>query len=133
MLLQVREVWPRIAPGRLQTRTWPAAVSGGELVVHVHDNQWLHELNYLRKELEDNLRAACPRLGIERIRLRLGSVERPVPASEAPPRPATPRARMTEEPDRGTLEALETVRDPELKQLMARTRVMLGRPPERTS
>lgn len=129
-LLHVRDVWPRVAGPALEARTWPAAVHGETLVVHVHDSQWLHELTYMRQDLLRKLQALAPSTRLTGLRLRLGEVplvsQRTTPDPTPPPPPLAP-ARLSPEPDLATRAALDAVADPELKQILAGARVMLGR------
>ena len=131
-LMQVRELWPRIAgPGgaALEAHSWPASVSGDLLTLNVHDSQWLHELTYLRQDLLRRLQALAPAAELGALRLRLGEV---LPVAERPqPEPIRwtplPPPRLSPEPDEETRRALDAVHDPELKQILAGARIMLGR------
>ncbi len=128
-LMQVRLVWPRIAGAGLEAHTWPAAIAGDTLVVHVHDSQWLHELTYMRQDLLRKLATLAPLSRLRTLKLRLGDVP-PVAGRVLPetPRPAPlPPPRLSAEPDAATREALDAVTDPELKQIIAGARIMLGR------
>lgn len=128
-LMQVREVWPRVAGPNLEAHTWPAAVAGEALVVHVHDSQWLHELQYMRQDLLRRLHALAPAAELQALRMRLGEVP-PVAerrAQEASHPAPLPPPRLSPEPDEATRRALDAVADPELKQILAGARVMLGR------
>jgi len=128
-LMQVREVWPRVADPYFEAHAWPAAVAGDTLIVHVHDSQWLHELSYMRQDLLRRLQTLAPAAEFAGLRLRLGEVV-PVAQRRVPedPRPAPlPPARLPPEPDEATRRALDAVHDPELKQIIAGARIMLGR------
>jgi predicted nucleic acid-binding Zn ribbon protein len=131
-LMQVRELWPRIAGAgatALEAHSWPVGVSGELLTVHVHDSQWLHELTYLRQDLLRRLGELAPDTRLRSLRLRLGEV--PPLATRRPPEtplpPPLPPPSFPPEPDAATREALDAVVDPELKQLIAGARIMLGR------
>ncbi|MBK7826677.1 MAG: DUF721 domain-containing protein [Nannocystis sp.] len=131
-LMQVRELWPRIAgPGgaALEAHSWPASVSGDLLTLNVHDSQWLHELTYLRQDLLRRLGELAPGIRLRSLRVRLGEV--PPLAIRRPPEtqlpPPLPAPRFSPEPDEETRRALDAVADPELKQLIAGARIMLGR------
>ena len=128
-LMQVRDAWPRVAGAHLEAHAWPAAIAGGTLIVHVHDSQWLHELTYLRQDLLRRLQALAPAAELGALRLRLGEV---LPVAERPqPEPIRwtplPPPRLSPEPDEETRRALDAVHDPELKQILAGARIMLGR------
>ena len=131
-LMQVRDLWPRIAGPAgpaLEAHSWPGSVSGDLLIVHVHDSQWLHELTYLRQDLLRRLQALAPAAELGALRLRLGEV---LPVAERPqPEPIRwtplPPPRLSPEPDEETRRALDAVHDPELKQILAGARIMLGR------
>jgi predicted nucleic acid-binding Zn ribbon protein len=129
-LLHVRDVWSAVAGAGYEAHTWPAAIVGATLIVHVHDHQWLHELTYMRQALLDRLQALAPAAGLMGLRLRLGEVP-PVPQRRPPesslPAPALAPPRFSPEPDAATRAALDAVGDPELQQILAGARVMLGR------
>ena len=119
----------RVAGAHLEAHAWPAAIAGGTLIVHVHDSQWLHELTYLRQDLLRRLQALAPAAELGALRLRLGEV---LPVAERPqPEPIRwtplPPPRLSPEPDEETRRALDAVHDPELKQILAGARIMLGR------
>lgn len=129
-LSRVREVWEEAATAKVAERAWPSAVSGDELLIDVHDNQWLHELTYLRQDLLARIRARCPVAEIGRIRLRLGPVPRR-PARAAEPEEPPRAGILPPEPSADTRQALDSVSDPDLRNLIAGARVALGRPPSR--
>lgn len=124
-LTRVRAVWPEVTEGRLHAMAWPAALRNGVLWVHVLDNQWLHELTYLRHDLLARIRGRCPAARIEDLRLRVGEVhvpEDPPPPPETPPPPS-----LADEPSRETWEALSAIEDPSLRQTIANTRMALSK------
>jgi hypothetical protein len=129
-LSHVREAWEEMATATVAARAWPAAVSGDELVIDVHDNQWLHELTYLRQSLLDRIRSHCPTAQIGRIRLRIGPVPQRSPRPPEPTEPP-PHSILSPEPSADTRSALDSVTDPDLRNLLAGARVALGRPPSR--
>lgn len=122
----IRAAWERLGLPWLRGRAFPIAVVKDELIVAVEDSQYHHELMYSRHELLHKLSALAPEARLARLRFRLG----PVPAWVRPPeeRPrARPRASLPAEPGPATCAALQTVVDPELRQVIAGARVMLGR------
>lgn len=122
-LARLQNAWPRLAPRHLQEVAWPAALVDGRLYVHVDDNQWLHELSYMRHDLLAKLRRACPTAGIKELRMRVGEVELvppPEPVCELKV-PGLPR-----EPERATIEAMEAIEDATLRDAVAAARLALG-------
>jgi hypothetical protein len=130
-LSRLRNLWIQLLPASFADHVWPMLVSGGRLLVHVHDSQWLHEMTYWRQEVLSRLRAAWPEMGIELIEAYVGPLppildRRPPPPAEPPPM-RRPSALDSEVPPE-TLEALNAIRDPQLREALARARLMLGRP-----
>ncbi len=125
-LERLRDQWPKLVSPRVARRTWPARLFRGQLWVNVHDNQWLHELGYLRQEILDRLHRERDFEKVNSIELRLGSIP---PAREAPPlRPEIPPPPpLPSEPEAATVDALEGVRDPQLRAAMAAAREALAR------
>jgi hypothetical protein len=124
-LTHVRAVWPDVTEGRLRAVAWPAALRDRILWVHVRDNQWLHELAYLRHELLQRVRRACPSAGVTELKLRVGEVHVPE-VLEPEPEPEPPPA-LADEPSRETWEALTAIEDPSLRQTIANTRMALSK------
>lgn len=122
-LARLQNAWPGLVPRHLQEVAWPAGLSGGRLYVHVDDNQWLHELTYLKQDLLAKLRHACPTAGLEELRLRVGAVEL-VPPPEPVREPRVPGLPL--EPERATIEAMEAIEDAELRNAVAAARLALG-------
>jgi hypothetical protein len=124
-LTRVRASWREITEGRLRAVAWPASLRSGILTVHVRDNQWLHELTYLRGHLLQRVQRTCPDAGVTDLRVRVGQVHVPrelPPEPEAPPPPA-----LDDEPSRETWEALSAIEDPDLRQAIANTRMALSK------
>jgi len=122
-LARLQNAWPDIVPRHLQTVAWPAWLSSGRLLVHVEDNQWLHELSYLRSDLLQKLRRACPTAGLDDLRLRVGAVEIVQPP-EPVPEPYYPGLPL--EPERPTIDAMDSIEDEQLRNAVAAARLALG-------
>lgn len=122
-LARLQNAWPRVVPPHLQSVAWPAWLGRGRLVVHVQDNQWLHELTYLRQDLLGALRRACPSAKLVELRLRVGPVEQ-VPPPEPVPDPQIPGLPI--EPERSTIDAMESIEDEALRNAVAAARLALG-------
>jgi hypothetical protein len=125
-LARIRTVWPHAATERVAARTWPARFRGGKLVVHVRDVQWLHELSYLQPAITERLREtqvdADEKL---RMEFRVGRLPPPEERAAVPmPPPRPPALPLNPPPD--TLEALNRIEDPELREAIAAARYVLG-------
>ncbi len=143
-LIKVQDAWPDIVPARVADRTMPRWIERDTLVIVVHDNQWLHELRYMRQAMLDRLQQRLPDLGIHAIELRLAR-RRPGAPGVAPPPGSRPdpsmqedpselpdepwRPPLPESPSEDVLEALNSVKDPALRDQLAATRLVLGRKP----
>jgi hypothetical protein len=124
-LVRVQIAWVDVLPTRLAKVASPAAIDGGTLVVHVVDNQWLHELQYLRADLLDRIREGAPEAGVDALRLRVGEVA-PLPArAEREVAVTTPVLPL--QPDTATLDAIASVRDDGLRGAIATARQALTR------
>ncbi len=122
-LARLQNVWPDVVPRHLQQVAWPARLAKGNLVIHVDDNQWLHELTYLRRDLLGRLRQAAPAAELTELRLRVGEVE-VVPPPEPVPEPHIPGLPI--EPERETIDAMEAIGDTTLRDAVAAARLALG-------
>ena len=130
-LTRIRTAWPRIATPRVARRTWPARFRGHRLVVYVHDNQWLHELSYLRQAMTERVReieGAGPPTDVDPelvLEFRIGRIP-PEVAVEPPPPPAPRGPPLPLNPPPETLEAMHRIADPELREAIAAARYILG-------
>jgi predicted nucleic acid-binding Zn ribbon protein len=130
-LTRARNLWLELLPPGFADHVWPMLVQGGRLIVHVHDSQWLHEMTYWRQDVLAKLRAAWPDGGIEIVEGFVGELpplrERRLPV---PPEPEvvdrTPV--LDAEVPTETVDALNAIRDPELRDVLAQARVTLGKP-----
>jgi len=132
-LIRLRQRWPELAGPMLAKRAYPADLHGGTLVVHVENDQWRHEFEYLKPALLVRLGEADR--GLHTIQVRRGSV---FDASAAPTldrfehgandrdaaRP--PWSGLSADPPAETFDTLMTVRDPQLRHRLAETRMLLA-------
>jgi hypothetical protein len=130
-LSRTRNLWIELFPTSFADHVWPMLVQGGRLIVHVHDSQWLHEMTYWRQDVMAKLREAWPDNGIELIDGYVGelpplSERRPPPPPEPIPVDRTPvlEADVPSE----TVDALNAIVDPKLREILAQARMMLGKP-----
>lgn len=122
-LTRIQMEWAAIAPAQLLAVTWPDRVRDHTLTIVVRNNQWLHEITYLRTGLTDRLLAQCPKLGVDKLRFRVGLVPERPPVRRPPPPP--PVMSLPDEPAPDTLHALREIGDAGLRQVMANARMAL--------
>lgn len=121
-LVRLEIAWADAMPEHVARVAAPVGFDGTTLVVHVLDNQWLHELQYLRSDLLDRVRLwdGGP---IAAIRFRVGDV---VPMTAAPERPVvlttTP---LPAQPASETLAAIAEVENDDLRGAIATARQAL--------
>lgn len=129
-LIRLREKWRDIAGPTLARRAYPAKIYGGTVVVHVSNDQWRHELEYLRPALMARLSQADR--GLHTLEVRRGDLEPPEPPPEPLLQYETAESRaaawtgLAGEPPRETFDALMSVQDPELRDSLAATRMLLA-------
>ncbi|KIG15987.1 hypothetical protein DB30_05041 [Enhygromyxa salina] len=130
-LSRLRNLWIELFPVGFADNVWPMLVQGGRLIVHVHDSQWLHEMTYWRQDVMAKLRVAWPDSEIELIDGYVGelpplSERRPPPPPEPVPVDRTPV--LEAEVPNETVDALNAIDDPQLREILAQARMMLGKP-----
>jgi hypothetical protein len=130
-LTRVRNLWLELLPPGFADHVWPMLVQGGRLIVHVHDSQWLHEMTYWRQDVLAKLRAAWPDGGIELVDGYVGELppvrERRLPVSPEL-EPVDRTSVLDAEVPHETIEALNAIRDPGLRDVLAQARMTLGKP-----
>jgi hypothetical protein len=94
------------------------------LTLVIADNQWLHELQYMRIELLERVCKCCPEAQVASMRMRVGPIPLPLFVGETPEPPPPPT--LPEQPDRDTIAALRAIDDPALRQAMANARLALS-------
>lgn len=122
-LVRLQLAWDDAMPARLRGIAAPASVDGEQLVVHVKDNQWLHELTYLRSDMLARVQSQCPEARVATMRLRVGVVPEPPPPVRLEPVPEAPTLAM--QPARETIDAIEAVGDDGLRHAIATARMAL--------
>jgi hypothetical protein len=130
-LVRLRNLWLELFPPSFTDHVWPMIVQDTRLIVHVHDSQWLHEMTYWRQNVLTKLHERWPDAGIEQLEGYVGELpplhERRTPQPTFPPTVERPSVLPADVP-RETIEALNAVTDPQLRETLARARMVLGRP-----
>ena len=121
--LRVQLAWPDAVPAHIVRVALPVAFDGATLVIHAIDNQWLHELTYLRSDLLARLRERLPGIEIGALKIRVGEVPGPPPL--APLEREASTAVLPLQPARETLDAIAEIEDPTLRSAVATARQAL--------
>ncbi len=124
-VLRVQLGWVDALPASLRDIAAPVAFDGDTLLLHVLDNQWLHELTYLRADILARLRRACPQTQIGGLRLRVGELPAPPPPARADPTVRLPA--LAAQPSSSTLDAIAAIEDAGLRHAIATARQALTR------
>jgi hypothetical protein len=121
--LRVQLAWPDAVPAHLVRVAMPVAFDGPTLIIHAIDNQWLHELTYLRADLLRRLRERVPGIEIGALKIRVGDVPPPPPVAPAERELSTVVLPM--QPGRETLDAIADIEDAGLRSAVATARQAL--------
>jgi predicted nucleic acid-binding Zn ribbon protein len=73
-LLQVWQLWDDVVGKAIAENARPAAFKGKLLLVHVSSSPWVHQLQFLKKEIIQKLNAALGQDLIEDIKFKIGPV-----------------------------------------------------------
>jgi hypothetical protein len=122
--------WAGVAGPRVAAHTRAEGLKGGVLTVRVDAAAWLHELTYLKADLQARLNADLGAAVVKEIRLLPGSVPRPPtspapapPEEEPPPLDPAAAARIRQEAAR--------IVDPALREAIVALRLKVARRPPR--
>jgi predicted nucleic acid-binding Zn ribbon protein len=72
-LVQVWQVWDDIVGGVIAQNAKPAAFKGKILIVHVSSSTWVHQLQFLKKEMIAKLNNAFGKALIDDLKFKIGS------------------------------------------------------------
>ncbi len=75
-LVQVWRIWDNIVGDVIAQNAKPAAFKGRILLVHVTSSSWIHQLQFLKKELIDRLNQALGKPLIEELKFKIGPLEK---------------------------------------------------------
>jgi len=72
----VWDIWDHAVGATIAENTWPAAFKGRLLLVHVSSSVWVHQLQFMKRELIEKINAACQERLVEDITFKIGPLER---------------------------------------------------------
>lgn len=73
-LVQVWDLWDRAVGEAIAENARPAAFRGKLLLVHVTSSTWLHQLQFLKKDIITKVNDALGKELVEEIKFKIGSV-----------------------------------------------------------
>ena len=73
-LMDVWQLWDDAVGKAIAENARPAAFKGKLLLVHVSSSPWIHQLQFLKKEIIDKLNIALGQELIEDIKFKIGPV-----------------------------------------------------------
>jgi len=73
-LVQVWQIWDNIVGPVIAQNTKPAAFKGRILLVHVNSSTWIHQLQFLKKEMIAKLNDTLGKTLIEDLKFKIGPI-----------------------------------------------------------
>jgi predicted nucleic acid-binding Zn ribbon protein len=74
-LVQVWQVWDNIVGNVIAQNAKPAAFKGRILLVHVTSSTWIHQLQFLKKEMIAKLNNKLGKTLIEDLKFKIGPIK----------------------------------------------------------
>jgi predicted nucleic acid-binding Zn ribbon protein len=74
-LVQVWQVWDNIVGNVIAQNAKPAAFKGRILLVHVTSSTWIHQLQFLKKEMIAKLNDKLGKTLIEDLKFKIGPIK----------------------------------------------------------
>jgi predicted nucleic acid-binding Zn ribbon protein len=71
-LVRVWSLWESVLGAPIADNARPAAFKGKILLIHVTSSAWIHQLQFLKKEMIDKLNAALGKELIEDLKFKIG-------------------------------------------------------------
>ena len=114
------DIWRRAVGPQIASQTHPDTLKRGVFFVRVSAPVWLHQLQFMKEEILDRIKALNVPEEVRNLRFCIGEIP-PSPPGEAqahPPDPVLPP--LTGRDHTMMRESLEGVRDPELRTILER-------------
>ena len=73
-LVQVWQLWDDVVGRAIAENARPAAFKGKLLLVHVASSPWIHQLQFLKKEIIEKLNAALGQELIKDLKFKIGPI-----------------------------------------------------------
>lgn len=117
------DLWRRAVGPQISARTLPETVKRGALHVKVSAPVWLHQLQFLKEEIIEKLHELSGNSEIRSLFFAIGEIPAPPgAAADQPQAPLVPPP-LKKRDRQMVKESLESIRDPELRQIVERVMV----------
>jgi len=74
-LTQVWQIWDNVVGEAIANNAQPAAFKGRLLLVHVTSSTWIHQLQFLKRDIISKLNAAFDKALVEEIKFKIGPIK----------------------------------------------------------
>jgi hypothetical protein len=71
-LVRIRQAWNQVLDAGVRDNAQPAAINKTTLLVHVTSSPWLHQLQFLKKDILSRLKGELPAMGLEDLLFKIG-------------------------------------------------------------
>jgi predicted nucleic acid-binding Zn ribbon protein len=73
-MLRIWRIWEEAVGDEIARNARPAAVKGSTLLVHVSSSTWVHQLQFLKRDLISRLNAGLGQNRVEDIKFKVGAM-----------------------------------------------------------
>jgi predicted nucleic acid-binding Zn ribbon protein len=73
-MLRIWRIWEETVGDEISRNARPAAVKGSTLLVHVSSSTWVHQLQFLKRDLISRLNAGLGQNRVEDIKFKVGAM-----------------------------------------------------------
>jgi predicted nucleic acid-binding Zn ribbon protein len=73
-MLRIWRIWEETVGDEIARNARPAAVKGSTLLVHVSSSTWVHQLQFLKRDLISRLNAGLGQNRVEDIKFKVGAM-----------------------------------------------------------
>jgi hypothetical protein len=114
------DLWTRAVGPQIAVRTLPETLKRGTLYVRVSAPVWLHQLQFLKEEILGKVNGLLGKEEIRSLFFSIGEIPSPPQGTVDQPPTATVSASLQKRDREMMRESLDTVRDPELREILER-------------
>ncbi len=113
-------IWRRAVGPQIASQTHPDSLKRGVLFVRVSAPVWMHQLQFMKEEILGKLNELSFPEEVRNLHFSIGEIPTPPPGGANPPAPDPDLPPLAGRDRTMMRESLDTVRDPELREIMER-------------